>query len=162
VLGVPPARSGVYVLALAASPAQAQTLYVGTHSGVYTVRETSPTRWAGRGAVLLGGRSVYALAVSRGPAGTSTLYAGTDNEVYVSRGGRTPFLGRIVPADHRRVGVRVVLSDPLHPLWAYAATDKGLLRTTDGGVHWGFWDCTLPWCTGADVTSLALVVAAPR
>jgi photosystem II stability/assembly factor-like uncharacterized protein len=160
VLGVPASGSGIYVLALASPAMQPRVLYVGTQSGVYTLRETSPQTWARRGAILLAGQAVYALAVS--PDAAQTLYMGTANGLSVARGGRPPALGRLVPADRRRVGVRVICVDPLHPQWAYAATDKGLLRTTDSGAHWTYWTCPLTACTGADVTSLAVAVTAPH
>jgi hypothetical protein len=103
---------------------------------------------------------VYALAVSAGTA--RTLYVGTATGVYVARGSSTPVRGRVVPADQRRLGVRVLLGDPLQAHWAYAATDKGVLRTSDGGLHWRFWTCHGPGCTRADVTSLALAVVPRR
>jgi photosystem II stability/assembly factor-like uncharacterized protein len=158
--GLPPARSGVYVVALAPSPAPSRELSIGTSSGVYTLRETNARTWGRRGDVVLGGTTVYALAVGVGTAGT--LYVGTASGVYVVRDRSSPVRGLVVPADQRRLGVRVLLGDPLRARWAYAATDKGVLRTTDGGLHWRFWTCRVPGCTRADVTSLALAVVPQR
>jgi photosystem II stability/assembly factor-like uncharacterized protein len=126
----------VYVIAV--DPLNPSVVYAGTLKGVYKSTDAGAT-WRSSSTGLKTA-AVQALALDSTPprgerlTASVTLYAGTrQGDLYKS----TDSAATWTLLDSRDVPVTALATSPQRPSMVFAATAEGLLRTTDGGAHWG-------------------------
>ena len=113
------------------------TLYAGTSSGIFRSAD-SATTWTEMN-VGLTAQNVLTFAID--PGTPSSLYVGTSGcGVFRSTDGGSTWMSANSPFANTYVnGIAI---DPLRPATIYAATNKGVVRSVDGGVTWspsGLW-----------------------
>jgi photosystem II stability/assembly factor-like uncharacterized protein len=114
-----------FVYAAALSPSDPRTIYAGTRAGLRISRDAGAT-W--KGVPFRKDKSdVYSLATFGG----SDLLVGASGSLARSLEGGESW--SYFPA----LAVFGVTADPLEARSAFAATRQGILKTEDGGLHWG-------------------------
>lgn len=114
---------------IAISPSSPDRMWVATQSGVRQSTDGGAT-WSDAGAALQN-QAVSALAVA--PSDPSLVYCAAGANLYRSQDGGANWqsLGNLAS------GVRAIVIDPLNPnVVALATTDRGVLRTSNGGGVW--------------------------
>jgi photosystem II stability/assembly factor-like uncharacterized protein len=123
---LPPDES---VWALAISPSDPQTVYVGGSAGVYQSGDGGAT-WIERNTGLPTGSSVFSLSIE--PTKPQTIFATVDQYgVWVSRDGGASWTPTTSPSD-----IWLVVVDPLHAGVVYGAGLSWLYRSSDDGATW--------------------------
>uniref|UniRef100_A0A831U2N0 Choice-of-anchor D domain-containing protein n=1 Tax=Geobacter metallireducens TaxID=28232 RepID=A0A831U2N0_GEOME len=117
--------SYTYPSAISVSPADGDTIFVGTYSGVYRSNDGGLT-WT----LLLASSWSYGIAIS--PNDPATIYVSNYNGVSRSTdNGATWFHASLSGA------VTVLIADRTSPTGVYAGLSEGqIYRSTDSGAHW--------------------------
>ncbi len=121
-------------------PGSSQHLFAATSMGVFETENGGDT-WIKRMEGMI--EVLMVVTVDVDPNQPQTLYAGTTGGVYKSIDGSKTWIkvnSGLVPPDilksSRALNVVKIKIDPHHPDTVYAATLKGLYKTTDGGNSW--------------------------
>ncbi|MCH7616171.1 MAG: hypothetical protein IH978_10630 [Nitrospinae bacterium] len=121
-------------------PGSSQHLFAATSMGVFETENGGDT-WIKRMEGMI--EVLMVVTVDVDPNQPQTLYAGTTGGVYKSIDGSKTWIkvnSGLVPPDilksSRALNVVKIKIDPHHPDTVYAATLKGLYKTTDGGLSW--------------------------
>jgi photosystem II stability/assembly factor-like uncharacterized protein len=121
-------------------PGSSQHIFAATSMGVFETENGGET-WIKRMEGMI--EVLMVVTVDVDPNQPQTLYAGTTGGVYKSIDGSKTWIkvnSGLVPPDilksSRALNVVKIKIDPHHPDTVYAATLKGLYKTTNGGNSW--------------------------
>ncbi|MBJ6723431.1 putative Ig domain-containing protein, partial [Geomesophilobacter sediminis] len=146
------------VNALAVSPTDSQTIYVGSTNGVAKSTDRGSSWIAANTG--LGNSQVFALAIDK----DGRIYLGTDNGIFKSTDGAQSWTAINTGLSSTHVWALAI--DPSNSQIIYAGSSRayptdtgGVFKSTDGGNSW---TATSNGLTSTDVASIALDPTAPQ
>jgi photosystem II stability/assembly factor-like uncharacterized protein len=121
-------------------PQDSQTIFAATTVGAFVTRDGGRS-WTEQMAGMIEVHIVVTLAIN--PRNTQILYAGTTGGAYKSTDGATTWQkvnNGLIPEQileaSLALGINLLAVDPQSPDTVYAATTKGLFKTTNGARSW--------------------------